>query len=68
MSHWTGETVGGFYREILERSNAVDLGGVESYTGEHKTINPETLKIILLEMLQEAGVILKLYTLRRRCN
>lgn len=63
MSHWTGDTIGGFYQEILERSNSVDLKGLTKYSFEqHMVINPETLKTTMLEMLQEAGVILKLYT------
>lgn len=49
MSHWTGDTEGGFYEELLIRS-----GG--------KTINPEELKTLLLQMLDEAGVKLQLYT------
>lgn len=62
MSHWTGDTVGGFYREILERSHAVSLDSVESYSTAHKTIDPERLKIVMLEMLSEAGAELLLYT------
>lgn len=49
MSHWTGGTEGGFYEEVIRRSQG-------------KTINPEILKTVLLEMLDEAGVILQLYT------
>ena len=54
MSHWTGNTEGGFYDEILERSaDAAQM---------RKVIDPERLKTILLEMLEEAGVKLLLYT------
>lgn len=53
MSHWTGETKGGFYEEILDRSQDCD---------DRKLINPEKLKTVMLEMLQEANVITKLYT------
>jgi len=49
MSHWTGNTKGGFYEEILARS-----GG--------RTIDPERLHGVMLEMLLEAGVDLRLYT------
>ncbi len=62
MSHWTGDTVGGIYGEILERSNGIDLSDVETYGEEHKLIEPETLKIELLNMLTESGVYLQLYT------
>lgn len=53
MSHWTGDTKGGFYEEILERSRDCD---------DPKIINPEKLKTVMLDMLYEAGVILQLYT------
>ncbi|NLB41248.1 MAG: FAD-dependent oxidoreductase [Clostridiales bacterium] len=52
MSHWTGNTKGGFYEEILER-----CGGPNK-----RLINPEELKTLMLEMLDEAGVKLQLYT------
>ncbi len=58
MSHWTGNTVGGFYDEILERS--ADAGRDDAQM--RKVINPERLKTVLLEMLEEAGVKLLLYT------
>ena len=55
MSHWTGDTQGGLYEEILERADDSD--------GRSPTlINPEKLKTVLLEMLEEAGVHLRLYT------
>ncbi|MCL1909490.1 MAG: FAD-dependent oxidoreductase [Kiritimatiellaeota bacterium] len=53
MSHWTGNTKGGFYEEILARS----AGASRS-----KTIDPERLHGVMLEMLAEAGVDLRLYT------
>lgn len=62
MSHWTGETVGGIYQEILERTNGVSLDEQDKYSEEHKLIDPELLKIRLLEMLNEAGAALQLYT------
>jgi hypothetical protein len=53
MSHWTGNTQGGFYEEILRRSGE---------TPESRIINPEWLKTVCLDMLEEAGVRLRLYT------
>lgn len=53
MSHWTGRTTGGIYEEILERSR----DGESS-----KTINPEKLKTVMLDMLVESGAGLQLYT------
>jgi len=49
MSHWTGDTKGGFYEEIIARS-----GG--------RCIDPERLHAVMLEMLAEAGVEVLLYT------
>ena len=57
MSHWTGETQGGFYEELLERSNPS-----EKEPHKRKTIHTERLKTVMLEMLQETGVQLQLYT------
>ncbi|MCA5011304.1 FAD-dependent oxidoreductase, partial [Clostridioides difficile] len=51
MSHWTGNTEGGFYEEILSRS--------AEFSGEgRQIINPERLKTVFLRMLTEAGVSL----------
>ncbi len=65
MSLWTGNTRGPLYEEILERSKDRD-GGFEYFGGkvrEWRTIiNTERLKTVLLEMLDEAGVELRLYT------
>lgn len=56
MSHWAGESKGGIYHELLDRS-------YDYHDGWRKTtINPEKLKTVMLEMLNEAGVILQLYT------
>ena len=68
MSHWTGNTQGGLYEEILERSGE---GGREAEKGERNAfnggrrqiINPERLKTVFLDMLVEAGVDLRLYTM-----
>ena len=60
MSHWTGTCGSPLYHEILRRSAAMN-------EGEHKdkitiTIDPEKLKTLYLEMLDEVGVKLMLYT------
>lgn len=60
MSHWTGDCGSPLYRELLRRSAAMN-------EGEHKdkitiTIDPEKLKTLYLEMLDEVGVKLMLYT------
>ena len=60
MSHWTGNADDKIYHEILERS-------AERNEGEHKgvvtiTIDPEKLKTLYLEMMQEAKVEVLLYT------
>lgn len=57
MSHWTGNTRGGIYEEILEKS-----GKRDGTREEAQLIDPEVLKTALLKMLAEAGVILQLYT------
>jgi ribulose 1,5-bisphosphate synthetase/thiazole synthase len=64
MSHWTGRTEGGFYEEILNRSTeAKETARIHEFNGsDRQIINPERLKTVLLEMLEEAGVILQLYT------
>ena len=59
MSHWTGDSEGPLYEEILRRSAV--LGPEESNAGRH-IINPEKLKLLLLEMLSEAKVDLLLYS------
>lgn len=63
MSHWTGNTRGGIYEEILDRSadlpDAADCG----FNGSpRQIINPERLKTVLLEMLAESGARFLLYT------
>lgn len=63
MSHWTGNTKGGFYEEILERSaESQEQTGHKFNGGPRQIINPERLKTVLLEMLVEAGAELRLYT------
>lgn len=62
MSHWTGNTQGGFYQELLDKT--ADLpGNAEGMNGgPHQIINPERLKTLLLEMLEEHKVLLRLYS------
>ena len=64
MSHWTGNTRGGFYEELLNKSSDIPDGGVSlGQNGNYKQIiNPEKLKTVMLQMLDEAGVVLQLYT------
>ena len=63
MSHWTGKTKGGFYEEIIKRSSDYkDSAEIGKYSFKKQLINPEKLKSVLLEMLEEAGVMLSLYT------
>lgn len=63
MSHWTGNTEGGIYEEILDRSaESAVIEGCAFQDGTRRIINPERLKTVLLEMLSEAGVTLLLYT------
>lgn len=65
MSHWTGNTEGGFYEEILDRSSEAKKSNekVSGFNGgERQIINPEKLKTVLLEMLYEENVAVQLYT------
>lgn len=63
MSHWTGNTQGGIYEEILDRSADLRTDADYGFNGSpRQIINPERLKTVLLEMLEEAGVQLLLYT------
>ena len=64
MSHWTGRTAGGFYEEILSRSADIQEAAEDyGFNGSpRQIINPERLKTVFLQMLQEAGVRLRLYT------
>lgn len=60
MSHWTGNCGGKLYSEILQRSAARNPAGTEHFSP--KLINTEELKTLYLEMLEEAGARLMLYT------
>ena len=55
MSHWTGDTAGGIYEEILEASR-------QSGQVWRQTINPEVLKTVLWTMLEKENVIVRSYT------
>jgi len=59
MSHWTGAAEGPLYEEILKRSSQPE--DEECYSAP-QTINPEKLKSVLFDLLEEAGVDLLLYT------
>lgn len=65
MSHWTGLTEGGFYEEILARSEPFTKA-VKAEDNEHirprQVIDHEGLKGLMLEMAAEAGVRLRLYS------
>jgi len=62
MSDWTGNTQGGIYEEILDRSCDLSNSNREHELSNRKLINTEKLKTALLDMLTEAGVHLLLYT------
>ncbi|GMQ62150.1 FAD-dependent oxidoreductase [Vallitalea maricola] len=76
MSHWTGNTKGGLYEELIERAysfereinksiikeDMIKVRAEKSSLCPQQIINPETLKVVLLRMLEEVGVILRLYT------
>ena len=53
MSHWTGHQDGGCFVELRERAKDCESPQV---------INPEKLKLVMLEMLYEAGAQVQLYT------
>ncbi|MDD4688441.1 MAG: FAD-dependent oxidoreductase [Eubacteriales bacterium] len=57
MSHWTGNTKGGLYEEILDKTSDCN-----EYCDTRCSINTEKLKTKMLNMLVEAGVDVKLYT------
>lgn len=58
MSHWTGNCKSPLYHEILRRSAEKNDYKTENIT----IIDPEKLKTVYLEMLDEAGVKILLYT------
>jgi len=63
MSHWTGRCDSGLYNEILDRTMA-DRPDFELEVNKGKSaINPESLKNLYIDMLEEAGVEILLYTM-----
>ena len=58
MSHFAGRVDSRLYRELLTRMHRDDRFG----TPRPEAIDPELLKTTYLEMLNEAGVTLQLYT------
>lgn len=58
MSHWTGDCGSPLYHEILNRSNEKNDFKVDNTV----LIDPEKLKTLYLEMLDEVGVKILLYT------
>ena len=69
MSHWTGESEGPIYDELLERARDTDKD--YNYYGKKirqgKTlINPDKTRQAMVDMLEEAGVVIQLYT--QVCN
>ena len=60
MSHWTGTVSSPLYIEVLNRCAAYCEG--EDYSNNSPWIDPEILKTVWLEMLNEAGVKVLLYT------
>jgi hypothetical protein len=63
MSHWVGRSDSGLYNEILDRTMAVRTDFELEVNQAKFTINPETLKNLYIDMLQEAGVEILLYTM-----
>lgn len=63
MSHWTGHTEGGIYERILDCSADAQKSAAHEFNGDDRQIiNPERLKTALLNMLENAGVEIMLYT------
>jgi len=58
MSHFTGRVGNKIYHEILDRAAEKNYFNC----GEHCTIDPEMLTVTYLEMLEQAGADLLLYT------
>lgn len=60
MSHFTGSVKSKFYEELLHRMSERNEGAAKGV--RTITIDPEQLKTLCLDMLEEAGVTLLLYT------
>lgn len=66
MSHWTGQSEGPLLDELLERARDIDRNF--NYYGEKilkakNIINPEKTRRVMVDMLEEAGVAIQLYTM-----
>lgn len=66
MSHWTGDSEGPILDELLERAR--DTNRDYNYFGKKvlkakNIINPEKTRLVMTEMLEEAGVTIQLYTM-----
>jgi FAD dependent oxidoreductase len=65
MSHWTGNTEGPLYEELLQRAKTAseDVNYFkDKILRAEQIIDPENTKLVMLQMLQEAGVKLRLYS------
>jgi len=63
MSHWTGSSEGPIYEEILNRCFETKFGDEDTSSHANKiNIHHEKYKLVLLDMLAEAGVTLQLHT------
>ncbi|MBT3274854.1 MAG: FAD-dependent oxidoreductase [Spirochaetales bacterium] len=63
MSHWTGSTRGGIYEEFLNRSCDASPDMLAENGFYRQAINPEILKTVYLDILDQAGAELRLYTM-----
>lgn len=63
MSHWTGNTTGGIYEEILDETARAYWEINDTPETVRKVINHEYMKTQLLKMLEEAGVRIRLCTM-----
>ncbi|MDC7240863.1 MAG: FAD-dependent oxidoreductase [Spirochaetales bacterium] len=65
MSHWTGNTEGPLYEELLERAKTAEKDYnyfEDKVLKAEQIIDPEKTKLIMLKMLRESDVELSLYT------
>lgn len=60
MSHWTGGVTSALYEEVLRRSAGRNEGAWKDVITP--TIDPEHLKTLYLDLMEEAGVRVRLYT------
>ncbi len=62
MSHWTGASEGPIYQEILDRCKAEKWPGEDEEMMKRPKIHHEKLKLVLYDMLEEAGITVQLHT------